>query len=313
MPPIVAKRRHSASKVSTKTVPGPSTVCDFRNTLAGDVNSSKNGWAGSSDDSRREFFQDDLTGPEAEEILLDRGDFQIRVANSCGMNQSEVLVERMYSSRGYRRSTQDFADREANEITLQACHDGTVFGTLTIRFDSERGLAADMLYREEIDAYRNAGARIAELTRLAVDPKLGSKEVLGALFHLAYVCTGPLRAIGDVFIEVHPRHVPFYQRMLNFRQVGECRTCPRVDAPAVLLHVEVAYVAEQIALYGGHQERRTRSLYPYFFSMEEEQGLSRRLLGIGREHDTSVARLPRLEPLARGQSERSPALASPAV
>ena len=282
MPPIVVKRRHSASKVSSKTVPGPSTVCDFRNTLAGGVNSSENGWAGSSADSRREFFQEYLTAPQAEQILLERSDFQFRFANDHGRrNSSSALIQRMYSWRGYKCDGEIDPERDANQVTLQACRDEHVFGTITVCFDSDAGLSADALYRSEIDAYRDAGAQVCELTRLAVDPEHGSKEVLGALFHLAYLQIVVLRGGTDIFIEVNPRHVSFYQRMLNFRQVGECRTCPRVDAPAVLLHVEVAYVAEQIALYGGHQVRRTRSLYPYFFSMEEEQGLSRRLLGIG--------------------------------
>jgi hypothetical protein len=67
--------------------------------------------------------------------------------------------------------------------------------------------------------------------------------------------------------------------MLHFRQAGELTMCPRVQAPAVLLHLEVAYVTRQIERYGGHREESKRSLYPYFFSKQEEEGLSRRILG----------------------------------
>jgi hypothetical protein len=138
-------------------------------------------------------------------------------------------------------------------------------------------LSADGLYRSEIDAYRQAGAKVCEITRLAIDPEHGSKEVLGALFHLAYMLGGILHGATDVFIEVNPRHVIFYQRMLNFKQAGSCRMCERVNAPAVLLHLEAAYVAKQVALYGGQQRTGKKSLYPYFFSAAEAEGLMQRI------------------------------------
>ena len=220
---------------------------------------------------------------DSEEILLERSDFQVRLADTRGRrNKSSLLINRMYSWRGYKGNPSTESSQDVNRITLQACNAHAVFGTLTVAFDSEAGLAADALYQAEIDAYRDAGATVCELTRLAVDPKDGSKEVLGALFHLAYIYGGLLRGSTDVFIEVNPRHVAFYKRMLDFDQAGDCKMCERVDAPAVLLHLEVAYVAEQIARYGGHRGRGKRSLYPYFFSKQEEDGLSRRIATFSR-------------------------------
>jgi N-acyl amino acid synthase FeeM len=225
---------------------------------------------------------DDWISSDTEEILLERSDFQVRLADTRGRrNKSSLLINRMYSWRGYKRSSND-PSQDVNRITLQACHADTVFGTLTVAFDSHAGLAADALYRTEIDWFRSSGSIVCELTRLAVDPKDGSKEVLGALFHLAYIYGGLLRGATDVFIEVNPRHVSFYKRMLDFQQAGECKMCARVDAPAVLLHLDVGYVAEQIARYGGHRGRGKRSLYPYFFSKQEEAGLARRVARLAR-------------------------------
>jgi hypothetical protein len=224
--------------------------------------------------------QDALHDTHAEALLIERSDFQIRLANNRGRrNRSSVLIQRMYSWRGYKSTdAQEDAAHHANRVTLQACRDETVFGTLTVNFDSEDGLGADALYRPEIDEFRNNGAIVSEVTQLAVDPQHGSKEVLAALFHLAHMlCV--LRAVSDVFIEVNPRHVAFYRRMLDFREVGECKICERVNAPAILLHVEIAYMTEQIARYGGHHGRGKRSLYPYFFSRQEQEGLPRRILG----------------------------------
>ena len=212
------------------------------------------------------------------ELLLTRPDFQLRLANSRGLqSESCALVQRMYAWRGYKRA-EHASIQLANEATLQTCRGEQVFGTLTVRYDSDAGLAADDLYRTELDAYRREGARVAELTRLAVDPELGSKEVLGALFHAAYIFCGPVGRVSDVFIEVNPRHVAFYQRMLDFRQAGEPRICPRVDAPAVLLHVDAAHVGEQATLYGGRTAQGGRSLYPYFCSQQEAAQFTRRVV-----------------------------------
>jgi hypothetical protein len=218
-----------------------------------------------------------LSALGAGQILLERSNFQIRFAPFVALDEGTALVDRLYSRRGYKSWINSGA-APSDRITLQARSDNGVFGTLTLSFDGCDGLAADALYRSEIDAYRIAGARVCEVTRLAIEPEWGTKEVLGALFHVAYVVARVLRGASDAFIEVNPRHVSFYQRMLHFRRAGECRMCARVDAPAVLLHLAVSHMREQIGLYGGRREEARGSLYPYFFSVDEERGLARRVL-----------------------------------
>ena len=215
--------------------------------------------------------------PHQEPVVFEHTDFYVRLADSHNLrSRSNLLIDRMYSWRGYAGSS-DQEERLHEQLTYQACRGEQVVGTVTLCFDSPAGLPADQLYRSEIDIYRNAHATVCELTRLAVDPQHGSKEVLGALFHLAYISGGLMRGATDVFIEVNPRHVAFYRRMLHFEQAGPCRICERVNAPAVLLHLSVTHAAEQIARYGGRTDSAKRSLYPYFFSHEEQQGLLRRL------------------------------------
>lgn len=220
----------------------------------------------------------DRPAEDFSELLLEHSDFQVRLASSRGRrNKSSMLINRMYSWRGYKPTARPDEPSNPNLITLQACREDKVFGTLCLSLDSDAGLAADALYHAEIDEYRQAGKRVCEITRLAIDFEHGSKDVFGALFHLAYIYGGLLRGATDVFIEVNPRHVVFYKRMLNFHEAGPCRICERVNARAVLLHLEACYMAEQIALHGGHQSGAKRSLYPYFFSSQEQKGLARRL------------------------------------
>jgi hypothetical protein len=78
---------------------------------------------------------------------------------------------------------------------------------------------------------------------------------------------------------VNPRHVAFYKRMLGFNQLGPERMCSRVNAPAVLLRLELEYVDQQIALLGGKSDTASgvRSLYPYFFNKSDEIGITNRL------------------------------------
>jgi hypothetical protein len=229
-------------------------------------------------EAMQELALDPASGSELPEIVLHRSDFYIRCADTLSdRSRCSVLIRRLYAWRGYRHAPAA-ATPEVNRVTLQACRGDTVFGTLTIGLDSDAGLAADDLYREEIDAFRRRGASVCEFTRLAIEPEHGTKEVLGAIFHLAYIIGRLRREITDMFIEVNPRHVGFYRRALQFSRIGEARMCERVDAPAVLMHLTAAHVVEQVARFGGHRAISRQSLYPYFFSVQEEQGLTRRLM-----------------------------------
>ena len=64
--------------------------------------------------------------------------------------------------------------------------------------------------------------------------------MLASLFNLAYARRARrLHGVTDVFIEVNPRHVAFYSRVLGFVVAAGESFCERVRAPSVLLHVEM--------------------------------------------------------------------------
>ncbi len=50
----------------------------------------------------------------------------------------------------------------------------------------------------------------------------------------------------DVFIEVNPRHVTYYSRIMGFVVAAGERLCERVCAPSVLLHLEVEALAARL-------------------------------------------------------------------
>jgi len=191
-----------------------------------------------------------------------------------------MLINRMYAWRGYAGDHKPTDD--PNRITLTATDKGDVVGTLSIGIDSDVGLMADEIFKEELDAHRQRGAKLCEFTKFAFDPSVRSKTALANVFHLAVIYARDMHGCTDIVIEVNPRHRRFYERMLGFRKEGELKTNPRVDAPAYLLRVNLTFVTEQIARFGGtwaaDGETEERSFYPYFFSPREERGIINRLL-----------------------------------
>ncbi len=205
--------------------------------------------------------------------------FRIRAADSSGERSSaSILIDKMYATRGYRASALP-EEATPNLITLVASdHDDTI-GTLTIGFDSGDGLLVDDLFPEEVGKLRAEGRKVCEFTKLAMDSVARSKRVLAALFNVAYIYAHKIKGADNLLIEVNPRHVRYYRAMLGFKVIGPKRLNRRVNAPAVLLSLDLKYCRRQIELLGGHPElsETHRSLYPYSFSPREESGIIGRL------------------------------------
>lgn len=207
------------------------------------------------------------------------GGFSIHAADSQQHRHSaRQLVGRRYAQRGYLRAGAAEAEvpHEPQLVVLSATGPcGGTLGTLGVRFDSAQGLNAETCFAAEIAALRGAGARLCEFTQLALDAAAASKRVLAALFHTAYLHAYKLRGMDTLVIEVNPRHVGYYRRMLGFQVCSEVRMNPRVQAPAVLMRVALSGVERQIAQHGGRPERAAeeRTLYPYAFGAEQEAEL----------------------------------------
>ena len=170
-----------------------------------------------------------------------------------------------------------------NRITLSACNDDQVVGTISVGLDSDAGLFVDKLYGTEIDAIRAADRKVCEFTKLAVEASIRSRPVLAALFHIAFIHAHRINRCSDLVVEVNPRHVAFYKQMLGFVDCGPERIDARVGASAVLLRLDLAFAQREITEMGGHPElaRTRRSLYPHFFARDEEGRVERRMRTVG--------------------------------
>ena len=206
--------------------------------------------------------------------------FNVRLASSAGRQDAAgVLLRRMYAWRGY--AVDPAARQDGGRVTFYAETDGELVGTMSLALDLHGRLPADENFGDRLAPLRLAGRRLCEPSRLAIDKGM-SKRVFAALIHISYLYAHRLRGFSDYIIEVNPRHVAFYQRMLGFTDFGGERDCSRVGAPAVLLRLPLDVMGEHIRRWGGSFEGAgaERSFYPYFFPLREEAGITARLAAL---------------------------------
>lgn len=210
--------------------------------------------------------------------------FHIRSADSYVFRHAaDSLLRERYAWRGYHAVSLP-TDQTTNRITLSAAEGDETIGTITVALDGPEGLSAEDAFPAEIEYLRSQGQRVCEFTKLAIDPDSGSKRVLAALFHVAYMVAHCVRQYDVLVMEVNPRHVRYYERMLGARVIGEQRLNRFVNAPAVLLSIPFSHIREQVGTFGGLGDNAVdeRSLYPYAFSAREEKGIVARLMAAQR-------------------------------
>jgi hypothetical protein len=117
-----------------------------------------------------------------------------------------------------------------------------------VRPGSPNALLAESSYSAEIERLRRDGHRLGEIVRLVVEEGVDWRAALDALVQSAYVVTHVVHALTHVVIEVNPRHVGFYRRALGFVVAAEERFCSRVEAPSVLLLLDLELFGRKLQL-----------------------------------------------------------------
>ncbi len=210
----------------------------------------------------------------------------VRLASSDGGREAAtMLLRKMYAWRGYGF---DMGSQYlGNKITLYAETGGRLVATMSLCLEVDGVLPADENFGDRLDALRREGRNLCEPSRLAIDRGV-SKRVFASLIHISYIYAR-IHGCTDYVIEVNPRHVEFYKRMLGFSDFGGVRACSRVGAPAVLLRLPLATMSAQIRRWGGTggQDGGERSFYRHFFPIWDEPGITARLVaGINVWSDT---------------------------
>jgi hypothetical protein len=160
---------------------------------------------------------------------------------------AEELVRTQYAARGYFHTHRPYraAPSRRRALPVLAWLDGRAVGTATLGIDSEAGLLVDETNRRYVDVSRAYRRHSGEVVRLATADRNGAKLVLPALFGALHTMM-VIHDLVDVFIEVNPRHVSFYERALCFAVAGPEQICPRVGAPSVLLRMRVSDLTNKI-------------------------------------------------------------------
>ncbi len=214
--------------------------------------------------------------PEVQEERMGEKLFKLRFAQQNEeFSNASMLVQKRYAWRGFPKA---HLKKYPNRVTILSFHQEKIVGTVTVGYDSEEGMLVDDIYKPEVDALRAQGKRVGELSKLAIDENIGSKQLLASLMHMAYLY-GVIHECTDAIIEIVPRHKNFYEKMLGFKQIGEEKMNNRVNFPVLLMHLELESMRQKIEELGGKgKTAKDRSLYPYFFSAHDQEGILGRLL-----------------------------------
>ena len=230
--------------------------------------------------------------------------FKFRLATTHGRKLlARMLVQKMYATRGYDTEVSPSPDQTAAsakaapgelpdhdhapidspaELTL-VVSDAQEHprGTMTMIFDSDHGLPADATFKDLLDPLRQEGRRLIEVGRLAIDRTEASKRLFAGMLHIFLIYATVIHRCTDCIIEVNPRHVGYYKKLLNWNVLSDTRHCDRVGAPAVLLRMKLADMLSYAEALGGGQggkSKSERSLYSHFLSKEDARGIAHRLL-----------------------------------
>lgn len=178
---------------------------------------------------------------------------------------ADKLIAALYAAKGLAVPVAPSMPAR-QERTVVARRDNLVVGTLTVGLDGNDGLLADALYGEQLDTVRQQGGRLCELTRFAIDPAANSSALMNAIFSLGFLVGRLMHDMTDAVIEVHPRHATYYGRRFGYRIAGPERICPRVGAPAVLMHVSLLEAEAQIRQDGGRRYACSQELLARLFA-----------------------------------------------
>lgn len=209
--------------------------------------------------------------------------FEIQLALTRQQRHAaEELINRMYTWRGYG-SDHRLSDA-LNCFTFNAVVDGKVEGTLSLTVDINTGFAADNTFQDVLNSIRaKPGIQICELTKFAFSPTIAPMHVIASLFHTIFIFGTQKFSCTDLFIEVNPRHIRFYQTLLGFSLIEELRPNASVGAPSQLMGLRVHDIGQYISANAKGCDAGKRSLYPYFLTAAQELIICERMAALDKQ------------------------------
>jgi hypothetical protein len=145
-----------------------------------------------------------------------------------------------------------------------------VIATVTLIPDSPLGLPMSEIYDEELQALREAGRELGEVSGLAVDPeyKRAGIAILLRLVRMMVIYSAKVARLSDLCIAVNPHHAMLYRNVFHFQDVGPVKPYQKVNgAPAVALRLNLDVARAMIReLKEGHPQ--VGAVYGFMFGDE---------------------------------------------
>jgi hypothetical protein len=177
----------------------------------------------------------------------------IKIAETAGeFEQSFAMVYKEYADSGYIPVPQEngllfnhFNFLPETVLFIAKSYE-EVISTLTQVFDSETfGLPMDSIYHEELEDLRRDGRKISEIGALATKKDFRWQNLFMYICRVMYWYSN-YQQVDDLCIAVNPKHVRFYETIFLFEQFGPEKTYPKVDAPAVLLRLDMHKIKDKL-------------------------------------------------------------------
>ena len=207
--------------------------------------------------------------------------FTIKVANTLEEREAvfhlayQVYLDKSYVKKNESKRLINTYDADADTtILIVKDTNNKVVGSLTLVFDGQSRLPAEKIYSQELNALKSKNEKMVEISRLVIDPNFrNSKEILVLLFNYLYIYSYYVKSYSCLVIEVNPRHIAYYNSLLNFKPIGSEKPCPNVEsAPAILMYLSLKHSQDEVLRLtkNTESEKNNRSLYQYFVSPEQE-------------------------------------------
>lgn len=164
--------------------------------------------------------------------------------------KSEVyqLAYQVYLSKGFVSENIDkkliypYDNNSDTVIFMIRNSAGKLLASATLVFNNNNlKLPCEKLFCDEIEMLTFGRKNNAEICRLVVDDSFrNQKKILISLFEAIsyHVCN--ISEPEYLLIRVNPRHQIYYQKFFYFESFEEVKLCPMVNAPAVLMYLNIS-------------------------------------------------------------------------
>lgn len=188
----------------------------------------------------------------------------------------EVYLEKGYAfNRANQMEVTNYDASQDALILMVENEKNEIVGSLSLYYDKVNFLPADSIFKDELTAIRKEGVRIVEVSQFVVRQDYQhQKDILLSLINTIYIHAFRIMKVDEFIIEVNPRHVDYYRKLLGFIPFGIVKECPRVNnAPAVLLRC----TSEKYLKVVDKGEFEKRTLYNRFMSKKNEEAVIAKL------------------------------------